>query len=252
MSIQVFTATGTKSTGTVTLSKLPEISKSALAQAAHVALTNEQRMRGATKTRGMVRGGGKKPWKQKGTGRARAGSSRSPIWRGGGITFGPVGAPRTMRHANRKLAQAAILHMLQARSDSDQLIIVSGKPDVAKAKAGQELLGKFGVSGAVVLVVTDAERPAIRGLQNIARVVVHTVSSLRLTDLLRSGTAVVTEAAFAELSGKAPVTTKPAASAPKPAAKSPAKPTASPAKPAVKPAAKKSAPKKPAAKKNAS
>src|SRR5438477_12824932 len=77
-----------------------------------------------TKTRGEVRGGGKKPWAQKGTGRARVGSNRSPIWRGGGITFGPRNDKNYEREVPKKMRRKALLMVLSEKAKNNQLLVI--------------------------------------------------------------------------------------------------------------------------------
>lgn len=87
-----------------------------------------------TKTRGDVRGGGKKPWKQKGTGRARHGSSRSPIWRGGGVTFGPTNERNFSVKINKKMRRKALLMTLSDKVHEQHFIVIESLPDSGKTK----------------------------------------------------------------------------------------------------------------------
>lgn len=99
--------------------------KSALLHQAMVAqMANERQVLAHTKTKGEVRGGGKKPWKQKGTGRARAGSSRSPLWIGGGVTFGPTNERNFKKRINKKMKQNAIMMVLSDRTSNDNLVVL--------------------------------------------------------------------------------------------------------------------------------
>lgn len=99
--------------------------KEALIHQAMVAqMANERQVLAHTKTKGEVRGGGKKPWKQKGTGRARAGSSRSPIWIGGGVTFGPTNERNFKKKINKKMKQKAIFMVLSDRVNNGNLVIL--------------------------------------------------------------------------------------------------------------------------------
>src|SRR3982750_983319 len=112
MSVATYTKTGTKATTPAKLDKTVfgvEPKNHELIKAAYdMYLANGRENLAVTKTRGLVRGGGKKPWKQKGTGRARFGSSRVPIWRGGGITFGPTGEENYSKQLNTKAKRLAI------------------------------------------------------------------------------------------------------------------------------------------------
>lgn len=123
----------------------------------------------ATKTRGMVRGGGAKPWKQKGTGRARAGSNRSPIWRKGGITFGPQ--PRSYaKRVNRSVRRLALKRAFSERLQDQSVIIVEQIDLPAKTKAMGQFLDRIGAGRHALLVVdelTDAVVLSSRNLPDI-------------------------------------------------------------------------------------
>ena len=108
-----------------------------------------------TKTRSEVRGGGKKPYKQKGTGRARAGSSRSPIWRGGGTTFGPK--PRSYKqNLNKKVKKLALRRALAERIDAQQLIVVEDFSfDAPKTKLAAEFLKNINAANRPVVILDD-------------------------------------------------------------------------------------------------
>ncbi|MEK7613255.1 MAG: 50S ribosomal protein L4 [Patescibacteria group bacterium] len=97
-----------------------------------------------TKTRGEVRGGGKKPWKQKGTGRARHGSSRSPIWKGGGITFGPRNEKDYSQKINKKMRTGALAAVLSERFGKTRVLFVESVFSVPKTKEAKALLGALG------------------------------------------------------------------------------------------------------------
>lgn len=113
-------------------------------QAMAAQMANERQVLAHTKGRGEVRGGGKKPWKQKGTGRARAGSSRSPIWIGGGVTFGPTKERNFEKKINKKMKQKAILAALSDRLANKNLLILDKlEMDEFKTKAFNEMLRKL-------------------------------------------------------------------------------------------------------------
>jgi large subunit ribosomal protein L4 len=128
MAIATFTKAGAKAT---TAAKLDakvfgvEVSNHELLKAAYVTYqANGRENLAVTKTRGLVRGGGKKPWKQKGTGRARFGSSRVPIWRGGGITFGPTGNENYSKQLNTKAKRLAIRQALSLASTANKITVI--------------------------------------------------------------------------------------------------------------------------------
>jgi large subunit ribosomal protein L4 len=155
----------------------------------------------ATKTRAFVSGGGKKPWRQKGTGRARAGSSRSPIWAGGAVIFGPQ--PRDYGYRLPKSARrAALCAALAARHAEGRLMVVDALTvSEAKTKRMHELLEGLGLGDGDVLVVLAAHDEAVaRAARNLARVQVLVAGGLNVYDVLRWAHLVVTRAALEQLS----------------------------------------------------
>ena len=127
-SVPTYTASGTKATTAAKLDAkvfgvTPE-SHELLKQAYDAYLANGRLNLAVTKTRGLVSGGGKKPWKQKGTGRARFGSSRVPIWRGGGITFGPTGEENYSKQLNTKAKRLAIRQALSLASTAGKISVI--------------------------------------------------------------------------------------------------------------------------------
>src|SRR5690349_12993562 len=121
-------------------------------------LSNGRTNNAVVKTRGLVSGGGRKPWKQKGTGRARFGSSRNPIWRGGGIVFGPTGEENYTKKMNLKAKRLAIRQALSLAADAKKLVVIE---DVT-AKEGKtaelaKLLTKIGVSRRTLIAVDHKE-----------------------------------------------------------------------------------------------
>src|SRR5688572_6392543 len=130
MSTATYTKTGTKAALPAKLDKsvfgvVPKNHE--LLKAAYVAyLANGRTSAGNTKTRGLVRGGGRKPWKQKGTGRARFGSTRNPIWRGGGIVFGPTGNENYSHKLQTNTKRQAIRQALSVSSEAGKVIVLEG------------------------------------------------------------------------------------------------------------------------------
>lgn len=137
-----------------------------------------------TKTKGEVSGGGKKPWKQKGTGRARHGSTRSPIWVGGGITFGPRGTRNYSVKINRKARQKAMFMVL-----SDKLVhqhlIVSEAFTLPKTKELAKFIASLPVSRTVLYVIPSSRPELVRAARNLDNVFVVTANALNVVDLLR-------------------------------------------------------------------
>lgn len=138
----------------------------------------------ATKTRGLVRGGGKKPWKQKGTGRARAGSNRSPIWKGGGTIFGPN--PRDFHYPfPRKKYRAALRGVLTAKLQDGEVLVVE-RLELTEAKTNQvvPILKKLGITGPVLIVTSELDEKLSRATRNIQAVKLLPVQGLNVYDLL--------------------------------------------------------------------
>jgi len=156
----------------------------------------------ATKTRGLVSGGGKKPWRQKGTGRARAGSSRSPIWAGGGTIFGPQ--PRSYAYRlPRGARRAALRSALAARYGEGKLLVIEGitLPE-PKTKRMVEFLAGLGVGGSTLIVIAEANDVIERAARNLPNVKVLPVGGLNVYDVLRHETLVVVQDALSAVSAR--------------------------------------------------
>lgn len=198
MTVKLYTATGAKKAGTV---KLPEaeLSDAGLSRVIRATLANADRERPLAKTRGLVSGGGAKPWKQKGTGRARAGSNRSPIWRGGGVTFGPSGEPRAYQRIPQGMRRAALLAVLAKLAAGDRLSVLSGKLSLAKSRDAAALVAKVVPEGSVLFLVATEQLGDVRGVRNLAAVELAGADDCNVAELVRSDQVVATEAAFARL-----------------------------------------------------
>jgi len=158
----------------------------------------------STKTRGKVSGGGAKPWRQKGTGRARAGSSRSPIWTGGGTVFGPQPRHYTFK-VNRKERQAALRCALSLHAERGSLAILDlADFDEPTTKTAAKLLADRGKTpGATLIVLAAEEASAALSFRNIKRVGVLEVSNVGIADLIGAASLVVSESALASLADRA-------------------------------------------------
>jgi large subunit ribosomal protein L4 len=157
----------------------------------------------ATKTRGKVRGGGAKPWRQKGTGRARAGSSRSPIWTGGGTTFGPQPRHYTFK-VNRKERRAALRSALSVHADRGSIAVFDpAKFDTPSTKQAAQLLADAGLGQPLLLILTDAEEQASLSFRNLSRVGVLPVSMVGVADLIGAASVVCSQAALDALTARA-------------------------------------------------
>jgi large subunit ribosomal protein L4 len=156
----------------------------------------------ATKTRGMVRGGGAKPWRQKGTGRARAGSSRSPLWTGGGTVFGPSPRHYTVK-VNRKARRAALRAVLSLHAERGSLFGVdAGAFDAPSTKQAAGLLAD--ASGGATLVVLTAEaESAAKSFRNLANVLVLDAEGAGVADIVRPATLVASQGAIDALTARA-------------------------------------------------
>jgi large subunit ribosomal protein L4 len=137
----------------------------------------------STKTRGEVRGGGKKPWKQKGTGRARQGSTRSPVWTGGGVVFGPK--PRDYsKKINGKVKALAFSRALYDRASAGEIAVIEQfAANQTKTKHVDEVVGRIAPKGKVLLVDAPFTVEAARAARNIERVSLQEAAKLNTLDL---------------------------------------------------------------------
>jgi large subunit ribosomal protein L4 len=173
--------------------------------ASHIALirqTNNARQGTASaKTRAEVRGGGRKPWKQKGTGRARAGSIRSPLWRGGGVIFGPKPKDYNMK-MNRKERRLALRTALMSRIE-DIIVVQDFAANVAQPKTKEfvQAMTRWGVEadGKVLVIVAEIEDNTLLSIRNIAHVKMISASGLNVFDLLNADQIVATAEAIAKI-----------------------------------------------------
>jgi large subunit ribosomal protein L4 len=157
----------------------------------------------ATKTRAMVSGGGAKPWRQKGTGRARAGSSRSPIWTGGGVAFGPQPRSYTFK-VNRKEQRAALRSALSLHAERGTIAILdTGAFKAPKTRQAFDLLDDWDQLRPTLVVLVAEESSAALSFRNLARVAVLSAENVGVTDLLGAASLVVSEPALEELTARA-------------------------------------------------
>ena len=154
------------------------------------------------KTRGEVRGGGKKPWKQKGTGRARHGSSRSPIWVGGGITFGPRSDRNYFKKINKKQKQQVFRMTLSDKVANDRLVLVETlTAKDGKTKALATLLGKLPMKGKgkLIMLANGRDENLVRGSRNLKTTHVFQVGDMSVVDVLRADYVLTTPEAVDKL-----------------------------------------------------
>jgi len=154
----------------------------------------------STKTRGQVRGGGAKPWRQKGTGRARAGSSRSPIWTGGGTVFGPSPRHYTVK-VNRKARRAAFASALSLHAQRGSLAVFDAVKsfDAPSTSDAAELLDDWGATSPALVLLGADEANAGLSFRNLPRVTVMPVDEAGVADLIGAASLLVSETALPSL-----------------------------------------------------
>ncbi len=156
-------------------------------------MANARQGTSATKTRGMVSGGGSKPWRQKHTGRARQGSTRSPQWRGGGVVFGPHPRDYTQR-IPKKMNRGAIRCILSQKARDEKLLIVKDiQLSQAKTKEMTRLLSNLGVTSPALIVTSAPQRDVIVSARNLERVKTLPAPQINALDLLHHDRVVMTE-----------------------------------------------------------
>lgn len=191
MAVATYTKAGAKATTAAKLDKAvfgvaPKNHE--LVKAAYTAyLANGRQNLAVTKTRGLVRGGGKKPWKQKGTGRARFGSSRVPIWRGGGITFGPTGQENYTKQLNTKAKRQAIRQALSLANDASKVIVIEDivSKDGKTAELAK-LLTKIDATRNVLIVVEQKTPELLRAARNLQNVIMTSAEYVNVYDVLNA------------------------------------------------------------------
>ena len=161
-------------------------------QVAVAHMANARQGTAATKTRGMVSGGGAKPWKQKHTGRARQGSNRAPQWRGGGIVFGPHPRDYSQR-IPKKMNRGAIRCMLSQKAREEKLLVVNEfQLAQAKTKEMTRLLANLGITTPALIVTHSPQTDVILSARNIARVKTIPANQLNVLDLLNHDRVIMT------------------------------------------------------------
>lgn len=163
-----------------------DIHKKLLHQVVLMYRANERQGNVSTKKRGAVRGGGKKPWRQKGTGRARVGSIRSPLWRGGGVVFGPQ--PRDFGYQlPKKMKRKAIIMGLSAKTKDNEILILEKDPDISKPKTKEiakllEALKSYNIK--VLFLQSKRNEALIRSCRNIKNLTVKLCGEFNAYDIL--------------------------------------------------------------------
>ena len=161
-------------------------------------LANKRQGTQKAKTRSEVSGGGRKPWRQKGTGHARQGSTRSPQWTGGGVVFAPTPRDYSIR-LNKKEKRAALKSALTSRVQNNQFVVVDElKFDAIKTKNFKAVMNNLNVSKALV-VLADNDQNVILSARNIAEVKTSNANTINVYDILKYNTVVATKAAVASI-----------------------------------------------------
>jgi large subunit ribosomal protein L4 len=163
-------------------------------------LTNSRQGTASTKTRAEVRGGGRKPWRQKGTGRARAGSIRSPLWRGGGVIFGPKPKDYNLK-MNRKERRLALRTALMSRSE-DIIVVENFATQLERPKTKEMIsaLGRWGVGGQkVLLILSEMTENVALSVRNIPTLKLILADGLNVFDILHADKIVITQEAIAKI-----------------------------------------------------
>lgn len=172
-----------------------DISTAAMHEMVKNYLANQRQGTQSTKTRTEVRGGGRKPWRQKGTGRARQGSIRSPQWRGGGVALGPK--PRSYRYAvNKKLRRLAMKSALTTKVSTNSIIVLEDlKLESIKTRDFINILKNLPIGQKTLIVNSDVDKNIVLSARNIPMVKTTLVSTLNVYDILKYDTFIVTKEA---------------------------------------------------------
>ena len=176
-----------------------EVNKTVMFDAVNVYRANMRQTTSKTKKRDEVSGGGKKPWRQKGTGRARAGSSRSPIWVGGGVVFGPTGDQNYKIQQNKKEHRLALKSALTLRVKDGLKIVDTLELKDTKTKAFVEILTALKVDGRIMVVLPEIEDNVALSARNLANVTVTTPNNVSVYDLLNHQAVIMSKAAVKAL-----------------------------------------------------
>lgn len=149
-------------------------------------LANRRRVIAHTKGRGEVRGGGRKPWKQKGTGRARHGSRRSPLWKGGGVTFGPTKERVFKKKINKKMKRLALFMVLSAKAKNKLISVleIDSNQIPVKTKQMAEIFKKLPLKGSTLMVLNQKNSNLIKVVKNIPWIETIEARNLNVLDLL--------------------------------------------------------------------
>lgn len=201
MKVDVFNISA-KKVGTMELSDAvfaQEYNEPLVHQVVVAQMANKRQGNKSTLTRSEVRGGGIKPWRQKGTGRARQGSIRSPQWTGGGVVFAPKQRDFSQK-INKKMKFAATISALSAKvADGDFIVLDELRLKEAKTKLMATVLKNFGIESRVLLIVSESDETVLRASANIANLTVINADLVNVYDLAANAKCIVTKAAVEKL-----------------------------------------------------
>ena len=201
MKVDVFNISA-KKVGTMELSDAvfaQEYNEPLVHQVVVAQMANKRQGNKSTLTRSEVRGGGIKPWRQKGTGHARQGSIRSPQWTGGGVVFAPKQRDFSQK-INKKMKFAATISALSAKvADGDFIVLDELKLKEAKTKLMATVLKNFGIESRVLLIVSENDETVLRASANIANLTVINADLVNVYDLAANAKCIVTKAAVEKL-----------------------------------------------------
>lgn len=203
MATPTYTKGGVKATTAAKLDKEVfgvDVKSHSLLKQAYVAYqANGRENLAKTLKRGEVRGGGKKPWKQKGTGRARFGSIRVPIWRGGGITFGPLGKENYSRTLTLKSKRQAVRQALTVNANN--IIVVESVDFKGKTADAATFFNKIGAKRSILLVVSKKDEMVTRAVKNLPNVIVVSAMYLNVFNVMNADTIVIESTALETIHG---------------------------------------------------
>lgn len=206
MAVATYTKSGAKASTPAKLDKKvfgAEVKDHSLLKLAYSAyLAKGRRSSAKTKTRGEVRGGGAKPRPQKGTGRARFGSIRNPLWVGGGVAFGPTGNENHTLGVSKRSKRAALRQALSLMASSEKVVVIEDfLVTPAKTKDAAKLLSRIGANGRALVVVDSYNDEVQRALRNLRGVKLTAANYLTVYDILNTDKIIFSKAALEHLSG---------------------------------------------------
>lgn len=205
MAVPTYTKSGGKAATPAKLDKAVfavDVKDHQLLKDAYLAhLANGRTNNAVSKRRGEVRGGGRKPWRQKGTGNARVGSIRTPLWRGGGVIFGPTGRENYSRKLNVAAKRQALRQALSLAAKEDKVAVIESLAFDGKTKSAVKVLDKL-ASGRKLLVAATKEEKVVRSARNLADAKLTTAAYLNVYDILSSDIVVIEKAAVEQINQK--------------------------------------------------